>query len=191
LEQNNEIAKYLYEMGYLKHVQRAGWTMLGIPHPESVAEHSFRTAIIGYILATLTPGADPLKTATMCLFHDTAEARTGDLHRVARRYHNGNADELALAEQVERLPHETAEMITALVQQYEERAPIEGRLARDADLLECVLQAREYQTQGFEDAEDWIKSCYAGLQSEAAKTLADACLRTEPKDWWQGLKVKR
>ncbi|MEO8972029.1 MAG: HD domain-containing protein, partial [Ktedonobacteraceae bacterium] len=177
MEQNN-IAKYVYEVGYLKHLQRAGWTMLGIPNPESVAEHSFRTAILGYILASLTEGADPLKTATMCIFHDTAEARTGDLHRLARRYHNGNADELALAEQVERLPHAIAEAITSLVQEYEQRTPLEGRLARDADMLECILQAREYQTQGFVDAEDWIKNCYAGLQSEAAKNLADACLQT-------------
>jgi putative hydrolase of HD superfamily len=185
------MAKYLYEIGYLKHVTRAGWTMLGIPNPESVAEHSFRTAIIGYVLASLTEGADPLKTATMCLFHDAAETRTGDLHRLARRYHNGNADELALSEQLQRLPDEMAAGIATLVHEYEERAPIEGRLARDADLLECVLQAREYQVQGFKDAEDWIRSCYASLQSEAAKTLADSCLQTEPRDWWQGLKVKR
>ena len=101
--ENTDIAKYLYEMGYLKQVKRAGWGMLGIPQLESVAEHSFRTAILGYILASLA-GADPERTATMCLFHDTAEARTGDLHRVARRYNNGNGEELALNEQVQRLP---------------------------------------------------------------------------------------
>ncbi len=55
----------------------------------------------------------------------------------------------------------------------------------------ALFRAREYQTQGFGDTEDWIKSCYAGLQSETAKTLADACLQTEPRSWWQGLKVKR
>ena len=60
-----------------------------------------------------------------------------------------------------------------------------------ADLLECILQAREYQTQGFADAEDWINGCYASLKTEVAKSLADACLQTEPKEWWQGLKVQR
>ena len=188
--ENTDIAKYLYEMGYLKQVKRAGWGMLGIPQPESVAEHSFRTAILGYILASLA-GADPERTATMCLFHDTAEARTGDLHRVARRYHNGNREELALSEQVQRLPSAIADGISSLVHEYEERSPLEGRLARDADLLECILQAREYQTQGFADAEDWISGCYASLQTEVAKSLADACLQIEPKEWWQGLKVKR
>ncbi len=79
--ENIEVAKYLYEMGYLKQVKRAGWGMLGITQPESVAEHSFRTAIIGYVLASLAD-ADPQKTATMCLFHDTAEAlRRGHLSK--------------------------------------------------------------------------------------------------------------
>lgn len=188
--EHNDIAKYLYEVGYLKQVKRAGWTMLGIPHPESVAEHSFRTAIIGFVLASLA-GADPQKTATMCLFHDTAEARVGDLHRVARRYYSGEGEERALHEQVERLPGSVAEEITTLVSEYERRSPLEGLLARDADLLECILQAREYQTQGFADAEDWISGCYTSLKTEEAKSLANACLQTEPGEWWRGLKVKR
>ena len=188
--ENNETVKYLYEMGHLKQVKRAGWGMIGITQPESVAEHSFRTAILGYILASLA-GADPQKTATMCLFHDTAEARTGDLHRLARRYNNGDGEERALADQVSRLPSAIAEGISALIHEYEERTPLEGLLARDADLLECILQAREYQVQGHTDADDWIEGCYAGLKSEEAKSLADACLQTEPSEWWRGLKVKR
>jgi putative hydrolases of HD superfamily len=188
---NCETAKYLYEMGYLKQLKRAGWGMIGIPMPESVAEHSFRTAILGYILASLA-GADPEKTATMCLFHDTAEARTGDFHRLARRYQDaGDGEERALADQVSRLPGAIAEGISSLVHEYEERSPLEGKLARDADLLECMIQAREYQVQGYVDADDWIKSCYAGLKTEEAKGLADACLQLQPREWWDGLKVKR
>ena len=187
---NNETVKYLYEMGYLKQVKRAGWGMIGITQPESVAEHSFRTAIIGYVLASLA-GADPQKTATMCLFHDTAEARTGDLHRLARRYNNGDGEERALADQVSRLPSAVAERISSLVHEYEERIPLEGLLARDADLLECILQAREYQVHGHTDAVVWIVGWYGGLKSVQAKGLADACLRVEPSELWLGLKVKR
>jgi 5'-deoxynucleotidase YfbR-like HD superfamily hydrolase len=35
------------EMGHLKHVTRAGWLLLGIPQPETVAEHSFRVGVVG------------------------------------------------------------------------------------------------------------------------------------------------
>ena len=44
------VAAYLFKAGHLKHVSRAGWLLLGIPQPETVAEHSFRVAIVGMAL---------------------------------------------------------------------------------------------------------------------------------------------
>jgi putative hydrolase of HD superfamily len=132
-----------------------------------------------------------MKTALLGLFHDTAEARIGDLHRVAKRYLDvGNSEERAFLEQVERLPQDIGETILTFFQEYEERISHEGQLARDADLLECIVQAREYQVQGHRDVQDWINNCYAGLKSDVAKKLADACLQVEPNEWWQGLKIK-
>jgi putative hydrolase of HD superfamily len=184
------LAKYLYEVGHLKQVQRSGWQQIGIHNPESVAEHSYRTAIIGYILASIE-GADPEKTAIICLFHDAAEARIGDLHWTAKRYISvKEGEQLALTEQVERLPQEMAEKVVTLVDEYEERSSREGQLAREADLLECILQAREYQTRGYAEAQDWIDGCYESLQTETGRSLAKACIHTEPSAWFQGLKYK-
>ena len=147
MEMSN-IAKYLYEIGQLKRVKRSGWWMAGITDPESVAEHSFRTALLGYILASLE-GADPQKTAMICLFHDMGEARINDLHRVAKRYIDvGNREEVAFEEQAERPPQPLAENVVAFMHEYERRTSFEGQLAYDADLLECVIQPREYQAQG-------------------------------------------
>ena len=182
------IVKYVYETGYLKHLKRAGWSMLGIPAPESVAEHTFRTAILGYMLASLE-GADPQKTATICLFHDIPEARIGDLHRVARRYIDAKEGEAeAFAEQMQRLPEEAAKHVTVLFRDYEEGLSQEGVLAKDADLLECLVQAREYQVQGYAGVSDWIEGCYKGLRSASAKQLADVFLQVDPQEWWKGLK---
>lgn len=184
----NDIAKYLYEMGQLKRVKRSGWWMAGITDPESVAEHSFRTAILGYMLASLE-GADPMKTAVMCLFHDTQEARVNDLHKVAQRYIDlDNSESLALSEQVERLPQGIAQDVLALMDDYERTESLEARIVHDADRLECLIQAREYQSQGYADVQEWIDGCRAGLKTEAARSLADACLQVEPSAWWQGLK---
>jgi putative hydrolases of HD superfamily len=186
----NDVAKYLYEIGQMKRVRRSGWWVAGITNPESIAEHSFRTAILGYVLASLE-GADPQKTAMICLFHDTGETRINDLHRVSKRYINiGRDEERALTEQVERLPNTIAENIMAFFEDYEGRLSLEGKLARDADLLECIFQAREYQVQGYIDVQDWITNCYAGLQTDVARHLAETCLQVEPKEWWQGLKKK-
>src|SRR5260370_16692165 len=115
----NNIAKYVYEIGQLKRVKRSGWWVAGIDNPESVAEHSFRTALLGYILASLE-GADPQKTAMICLFHDMGEARINDLHRVAKSYIDvGNREEVAFEEQAQRLPQPLAQHVSPFIHEYQ------------------------------------------------------------------------
>ncbi len=185
------IARYFYEMGQLKRAKRAGWWTAGIGQPESIAEHSFRVAIIGYMLAHLE-GADPNKTATICLFHDTPETRINDLHRVAQRYINlAKSEQLAFSEQVEELPQPIHGQLTTLMHEFERRESIESIIAHDADLLECLIQAREYQTQGYTDVEDWITNCQAGLKTESAIKMAEECLSVEPREWWRSLELKQ
>jgi putative hydrolases of HD superfamily len=186
-----DTAKFLYEIGQLKRVRRSGWWLAGIKDPESVAEHSFRTAILGYIMAC-SEGANPMRTAAMCLFHDVPEARVSDLHRVSSRYLDvENAETLAFSEQMSRLPTAIAEEIISLILDYQERKTIEAQLAHDADSLECLLQAREYQAERYANVTDWIDGSQASLRTETAKNLAEECLQVEPNEWWQGLKVRR
>ncbi len=71
---------------------------------------------------------------------------------------------------------------------YEHEASLEARVAHDADRLECLIQAREYQVQGYTDVQNWIDGCRASLKTEAAQSLDEACLQVEPIAWWQGLK---
>jgi len=54
-----------------------------------------------------------------------------------------------------------------------------------ADRLECLVQAREYEVQGFEQVTPWIESSQAALRSVTAKRLAEACLEVLPGDWWR------
>ena len=46
------LADLIYEAGMLRPVVRSGYALLGSGH-ENVAEHSFRAAIIGYVLGRL------------------------------------------------------------------------------------------------------------------------------------------
>ena len=46
------MAAFLFEMGHLKNVPRAGWLLLGIPSPESIAENLFRVGVVGIVLGT-------------------------------------------------------------------------------------------------------------------------------------------
>jgi putative hydrolase of HD superfamily len=185
----NDLAKFLYEMGQLKRVKRSGWWIAGVKDPETVAEHSFRTAVIAYILAQLE-GADPEKVVSMALFHDMAETRTNDAHRIVRRYVDWeNVDKKAVGDQSRRLPDNIGKRITSLISEFEKAASLDARIVRDADLLECLVQAREYQTLGYNDVGDWIFNAQAALKTESAKKIAAECLKTEPKEWWQGLKA--
>jgi len=185
-----DIAKFLYEMGQLKRVKRSGWWIAGVMDPESVAEHSFRTAVVAYILAQLE-GANLEKVVSMALFHDMSEARTNDAHRIVRRYVNWEGvDKKAVEDQSKRLPEKMGERITSIISEFEQAVSLEARVVRDADLLECLVQAREYQTLGYNDVVDWIFNAQAALKTESAKKIAAECLKTEPKEWWQGLKAQ-
>ncbi|MBX5457790.1 MAG: HD family hydrolase [Thermogemmatispora sp.] len=183
-----QLVCYLHEVGYLKLLKRSGWWRLGVKDPETVAEHCFRAAIIGYILATLD-GVDAYKTATMCLFHDVAETRISDLPWVARRYLHDvkEAEETALCEQTDQLPEPLSRNILDLMREYRQQTSQEAQLAREADLLECLLQAREYYSQGYSKGMEWAKICRDGLQSETARNLADLCLEGDPGEWFQDL----
>ena len=185
----NDIAKFLYEMGQLKRVKRSGWWIAGVKDPESVAEHTFRTAVIAYLLARLE-GADAGKAILLALFHDLPETRTNDAHRIVRRYADWrNVDKKAMSEQSKRLPDKLANEVVSFFEEFEKEVSSEAKLARDADLLECLVQAREYQALGYHDVADWILNAQGALTTESAKRIAAECLKTEPKEWWQGLKA--
>lgn len=185
----NDIAKFLYEVGQLKRVKRSGWWIAGVRDPESVAEHTFRTAVIAYLLARLER-ADTGKAVLMALFHDLPETRTNDAHRIVRRYADwSDVDKKAMKEQSKRLPDEAANEVASFFEEFEKEISLEAKLARDADLLECLVQAREYQALGYHDVADWILNAQAALTTESAKKVASECLKTEPKEWWQGLKA--
>jgi 5'-deoxynucleotidase YfbR-like HD superfamily hydrolase len=176
-------ADFLHEMGQLKKLKRAGWRFAGVPDPESVAEHTFRVAIVGIALATLE-GADPGRTATLCLLHDSPETRVGDIEAVGRAYVTTSSPEVVSVHQTAAMPDELASVFQELVRAYEAEDSIESRLAHDADKIETLLQAREYEADGRHDTLEWQESFQAALRTDAGKQLAEAILATTPRTWW-------
>ena len=76
-------------------------------------------------------------------------------------------------------------MIGGAVSEYEAAETLEARCARDADKLECLLQAREYEDQGHRNVQPWIDSSLASLQTASAKQLAAEALAQGSLDWLQ------
>lgn len=182
------IANFLYEVGLLKRVKRSGWWLAGVKDPETVAEHSYRAAVIAHLVATLEH-ADAGRACAIALFHDTHEARVLDLHKVASRYLDaGPAERAAIAEQAAPLPQPLRSGVRSLKDAFEGRASVEARIARDADYLECLAQALEYKAQGNPDVDDWIANCRKRLVTKSARRLATALIKTKPDEWWETLK---
>jgi putative hydrolase of HD superfamily len=182
-----KVTNFMFEIGTLKNVKRSGFWLINIKDPESVADHSFRTGILGYILAQLE-GANPEKVALMCLFNDLHEARLNDLHKIGQRYIDfKKAETVAHKEQTESIG-ELGEGIFSLHRELHELKTKEADVARDADLLENAYQAKEYIEIGHKDAQNWIDNIRGVIKTKTAKKLLDLLEKTNSNDWWQSLK---
>lgn len=175
-------ADFLYEMGHLKRVNRAGWLLLGIPLPESVAEHSFRVGVTGIVLATME-GADVGRVAALCIMHDSHETRIGDVPSVGRAYITSAAPEAVSAHQTAAMPGDTAKVLQDLKAEYEAAETLEAKVAKDADKLETLLQAMEYQAQGHNTV-PWQETSIGALRTDSGKQLAEAITSGDPHHWW-------
>lgn len=175
------VATFLHEMGHLKNLPRSGWLLLGIPSPESVAEHSFRVAMTGMVLAAME-GADIGRTVALCAFHDAHETRIGDVPSVGRAYVTTAAPETVTAHQVAGMPEWVAKVVQDLTAEYEATQTLESRLAHDADKVETLLQAVEYEAQGY-GAGPWRDTSLSALRTDAGKQLAQAVGSGDPR-WW-------
>ncbi len=186
-----ELIHFLFEAGHLKNVDRSGWWLLGNRDPESVAEHSFRCTILGYILAKLEK-VDASKVIMMCLFHDVHETRTNDLHKVVQKYINlEEAGDKATQDQLEPLKDPIGEEIIDALSDLSDQESRESIVAKDADILECAMQAREYQVQGYEGAVDWLDRADAKLKCESSRKLLAILKVSDPGEWWKKLKVSK
>jgi len=182
------VARYIFEAGMLKRVKRSGWWTEGITDPESVADHSFRTAVLAFVLARME-GCDEDSANRICtaaIFHDMHETRLLDLNKITARYIR--VDE-GLERKVERdqiagfEPGLKDAMLSAL--RISDR---EETILKDADYLECAFQAKEYAAIGYKGAESWIKTIGERLRTASAKKLHAQMKMMEPKSWWKGLK---
>jgi putative hydrolases of HD superfamily len=120
----------------------------------------------------------------LCLLHDTQETRIGDVPSVGKAYVHTTDNVTVTGDQVAALPQGLAEALVAVVTEYEDRVSLEATLARDADKLECLLQAREYQAAGYADVPPWIETSAAALRSSTAKRLGELCQQVAPREWW-------
>ncbi len=174
------IVNFLFEIGILKKTPRSGYQFLGTGN-ESVAEHSFRVAVIAYLLAKNEPKADMQKVVLMSLFHDFHEARTGDHNYVHKRYVTVNENK-AVNDLARKLSF--GQEIVSLINEFNSRDTLEAQLSQDADQLDFILELKRQQDLGNISAAEWLKYSAKRLITNFAKTLADEISTTDSSDWW-------
>ena len=175
-----KIANLLFEAKILKEIPRSGYHFLGAGK-ESVAEHSFSTTFIAYVMSQLLPEVDALKLINMCLVHDLAEARIGDLNTVHKKY--------VTADENKALEDATAGLsfghsLVELIQEFNDGRTAEARLARDADHLALILELKELIDIGYEPPKTWIQNVIDRLQTETGKKIGEAVMQTNRDEWW-------
>ena len=184
-KENENIYDFFAESGLLKRVKRSGWWVVGIKDPESVADHCYRCAVIGYVLAKMEQ-ADAHSVTMMCLFNDLHEARINDAHKVASTYLNyREAENKAFFDQIENLPKSISSEMADWRKQYIKQENLESIIARDADIFECLMQAKEYSDQGNTQAKLFFKKAPSFLKTKSAKKLWKDLRKWDSSHWWQ------
>ena len=143
----------------LKVLPRTGWLFAGVSLPESVADHSWATALLAMTMAAelnqdpaahgLVVPVDAGRVAQIAVVHDLAESVVTDLPKRATlllgKEAKHQAEALALSQLADGLPDAS---IVVMWQEYSEGSTPEGRLVNDADKLEMVHQALIYELAG-------------------------------------------
>jgi putative hydrolase of HD superfamily len=171
----------------LKRVKRSGWWVAGIENPESVADHCFRCAVIGFFMAH-EEGADPYRVMAMTLFNDIHEARINDLHKMGHYYIDfKQAEKKVFKDQVAALSARVKSALEDIRGDYDRQMSLEALVARDADILECLVQAREYLDHGYPVARKFLRRAPGFLKTPTARRLWKALEKWDSTVWWENV----
>jgi putative hydrolase of HD superfamily len=152
--------------GTLKEVRRKGWVDRGVPDAESVADHSYRVALLAWALARAR-GLDAERAMLIGLVHDLAEAEVGDetpfdaLLAAETRFDRRQFDRLppedparraakqareraAIERLAARLSERLGDELASAWRDYDAQSSPEARLVKQLDRVETLLQARTY-----------------------------------------------
>ena len=167
-----EFLNFFVEIGKLKKMPRRGWVINDIKNPESIAEHTFRAAIMAWFLGEKKKKKLNIeKIIKIALIHDLCEVYAGDITpydpvlprtkkkrvEMMRTWPRFSAKEKkkiikekykkekeSLEKLISELPPKLKREIKYLWLDYEKGLSPEGRFFRQTDRLENFLQALEY-----------------------------------------------
>jgi putative hydrolase of HD superfamily len=165
------LLRFFTESGKLKTMPRSGWVLRGIKNPESIAEHTFRVALMAWTLGIQKHNFNIEKLIKIALVHDLCEVYAGDitpydtiLPKNARKRKEMlqtwprfseiqkkrlseskyKKEKQGLEKLTKNLPAGLKKEMEMLWLDYEKGLSKEGRFFRQIDRAENLLQSLEY-----------------------------------------------
>ena len=117
---------------------------------ESVAEHSWRTALMAMLLTEEFPEADMNKVIRMCLIHDLGEAFTGDIPAFDKTEAETRKEDELFGQWVASMPTDAGKEFSALLAEMDAMETLEAKIYKALDKLEALIQHNE------SDLSTWI-----------------------------------
>ncbi|MGI9205380.1 MAG: HD domain-containing protein [Woeseiaceae bacterium] len=142
MKNNDTVARlqFLRDAERLKDTLRSAYTRNG--RTESVADHSWRLALLAMTFADQLPDVDLLRLLKICVLHDLGEAINGDIpapdqDTSAPKSGQERDDFLTL---IAPLPADTRFEFLSLWDEYENGETREAQVAKALDKVETILQ---------------------------------------------------
>ena len=154
-----ELLNILHVAERLKDTPRHCTTSRG--RTESVAEHSWRMALMAFLLRGEFPALDMDRVTAMALVHDLGECCTGDIPTFRKTDADRQREEALLREWVDSLPEGVRAELRALYKEMDEGLTAEAKLCRALDKLEAVIQHNESPLATWSENEYELNRTYA------------------------------
>ena len=148
---------------------------------ESVAEHSWRIALMAMLIAPEFPEADMNKVIKMCLIHDLGEAFTGDIPTFWKTEADTEKEDAVFDRWVQTLPAATKGEFSALLAEMNALETLEARIYKALDKMEAVIQHNESDISTWLPLEYELQLCY-GAENVTFSPWFQS-LKVEIDDW--------
>lgn len=154
---------FLDQVEKLKSIPRHCVTADGVQ--ENVAGHSWRTALMAYLMKGELEEIEIDKVIRMCLVHDIGEALTGDIPTFEKKEEHEAVEKQAVDRLLSGLPKPLYQELTELFAEMEAQETREAKVYKALDKLEAVIQHNE------SDIETWLPLEYELQQTYAAQNV--------------------
>ena len=125
----------------LKERTRHAWMKSG--RQESVAEHSWRMALMAYFLRDEFPTADLTRVLLMALLHDMGEVFTGDIPTFEKTDADRAREHELRDEWIDALPAPYAAEVHSLFAEMDAMETVEAKIVKALDRMEAVITHNE------------------------------------------------